>query len=158
MDQLKLMNQKDKFKRIIGIAFFGSAIAYFAKRKRNIDPKILERAYKIEFKGSEGQNEEELKKCDFRIKTRAENMEEIKYYEQKHIDLLIVGGGAIGAGVAIEAARRGIKCAVIDANDFGTGSSSRSTKLAQGGMRNFEKMMKLEGDPYSNYKLLKIFM
>lgn len=57
-------------------------------------------------------------------------MEELKAFTQKPLDILIIGGGAMGAGVALEAASRGIKCAVIDANDFGTGSSSRSTKLA----------------------------
>ena len=103
---------------------------------------MRERAKQIEFGNALEQNEEERRKCDFRIKTREENMRELK--GSTRIDMLIVGGGALGAGVALEAASRGMKCAVVDANDFGTGSSSRSTKLAQGGMRNFEKMMKLE--------------
>lgn len=74
------------------------------------------------------------------------------------MDILIIGGGALGSGVAIEAASRGLKCAVVDANDFGTGSSSRSTKLGSGGIRNFERMMKLEGDPFANYRVLKASM
>ena len=61
---------------------------------------------------------------------------------------MVIGGGAMGSGVALEAASRGLKCAVIDQNDFAAGSSSRSTKMAQGGMRNFEKMLKLEGNPF----------
>ena len=56
-------------------------------------------------------------------------------------DLLIVGGGASGAGVALEAASRGLKCAVIDKYDFASGTSSRSTKMAHGGIRYFEQMM-----------------
>lgn len=70
-------------------------------------------------------------------------------------DLLIVGGGANGAGVAIEAASRGLKCAVVDAYDFAAGTSSKSTKMAHGGIRYFEQMMKLEGDPFENFALLK---
>lgn len=69
-------------------------------------------------------------------------------------DLLIVGSGASGAGVAIEAASRGLKCAVIDKNDFASGTSSRSTKLAHGGIRYFEQMMMLQGDPVESYNLL----
>jgi len=53
-------------------------------------------------------------------------------------DILIVGGGASGAGVVLEAASRGLKCAVIDSFDFASGTSSRSTKLAHGGIRYFE--------------------
>lgn len=58
-----------------------------------------------------------------------------------HYDLLIIGGGISGAGVALEASSRGLKCAVIDAFDFAAGTSSRSTKMAHGGIRYFEKMM-----------------
>ena len=64
----------------------------------------------------------------------------------------------MGSGVALEAASRGLKCAVIDQNDFAAGSSSRSTKMAQGGMRNFEKMLKLEGNPFDQLSTLKIFL
>jgi len=52
--------------------------------------------------------------------------------------MLIVGGGASGAGVVLEAASRGLKCAVIDKYDFASGTSSRSTKMAHGGIRYFE--------------------
>lgn len=70
-------------------------------------------------------------------------------------DLLIVGGGATGAGIALDAASRGLKCAVIDAYDFASGTSSRSTKMGHGGIRYFEQMMKMQGDPIVNYQLLK---
>lgn len=53
-------------------------------------------------------------------------------------DILIVGGGSSGAGVALEAASRGLKCAVVDSFDFASGTSSRSTKMAHGGLRYFE--------------------
>jgi glycerol-3-phosphate dehydrogenase len=50
-------------------------------------------------------------------------------------DVLIVGGGATGAGVALDAAARGYSTLLLEAGDFGTGTSSRSTKLVHGGVR-----------------------
>lgn len=50
-------------------------------------------------------------------------------------DLLIIGGGITGSGVAREAARRGLRVAVVEARDFAAGTSSRSTKLIHGGLR-----------------------
>lgn len=70
-------------------------------------------------------------------------------------DILIIGGGASGSGVALEAASRGLKCALIEKYDFASGTSSKSTKMAHGGIRYFEKMCKLEGDPFENFELLK---
>ena len=51
----------------------------------------------------------------------------------KPLDLLILGGGATGAGVLWEATLRGLKAALVEAGDFGMGTSSRSTKLLHGG-------------------------
>jgi glycerol-3-phosphate dehydrogenase len=48
-----------------------------------------------------------------------------------------------------------LKCAVIDKYDFASGTSSRSTKLAHGGIRYFEQMVFLEGDPIQSYELLR---
>jgi glycerol-3-phosphate dehydrogenase len=50
-------------------------------------------------------------------------------------DLLVVGGGATGVGVAIDAASRGYSVALVEQSDFGKGTSSRSTKLIHGGVR-----------------------
>ena len=50
-------------------------------------------------------------------------------------DLLIVGGGITGAGIALDAASRGLKTALVEKNDFASGTSSRSTKLIHGGLR-----------------------
>ena len=54
-------------------------------------------------------------------------------------DLLIIGGGATGAGVALDAVTRGLKVAVVDRDDFASGTSSKSTKLVHGGVRYLEK-------------------
>ena len=50
-------------------------------------------------------------------------------------DLLIIGGGITGSGIALDAASRGIKVALIEKNDFASGTSSKSTKLIHGGLR-----------------------
>ncbi|MGN6529243.1 MAG: glycerol-3-phosphate dehydrogenase/oxidase [Burkholderiaceae bacterium] len=51
------------------------------------------------------------------------------------VDLLVIGGGIAGAGVALEAARRGVGVLLVEARDFAWGSSSRSSKLVHGGLR-----------------------
>jgi len=53
----------------------------------------------------------------------------------KSWDIIIIGGGATGAGIAVDAASRGYKTLLLEQNDFGKGTSSRSTKLIHGGVR-----------------------
>ena len=50
-------------------------------------------------------------------------------------DIAVVGGGATGVGVAVDAASRGYSVALFEQSDFGKGTSSRSTKLVHGGVR-----------------------
>ncbi len=54
-------------------------------------------------------------------------------------DLIIVGGGATGAGIAVDAATRGYAVLLLEQHDFGKGTSSRSTKLVHGGVRYLEQ-------------------
>jgi len=54
---------------------------------------------------------------------------------EDHFDLIIIGGGITGAGIALDAASRGIKTALLEKNDFASGTSSKSTKLIHGGLR-----------------------
>src|SRR3954452_2688667 len=54
-------------------------------------------------------------------------------------DMIVVGGGATGCGVAIDAASRGYDVLLLEQNDFGKGTSSRSTKLVHGGVRYLEQ-------------------
>ncbi|GAA5821120.1 hypothetical protein JCM11251_001972 [Rhodosporidiobolus azoricus] len=68
-------------------------------------------------------------------------------------DLIVVGGGATGAGVALDAASRGLKVAVVERDDFSSGTSSKSTKLVHGGVRYLQKAV-FELD-YEQYKLVK---
>jgi glycerol-3-phosphate dehydrogenase len=53
----------------------------------------------------------------------------------EQLDLLVVGGGITGAGIALDATERGISTGLIEMQDFGAGTSSRSTKLVHGGLR-----------------------
>jgi glycerol-3-phosphate dehydrogenase len=55
-------------------------------------------------------------------------------------DVLIIGGGITGAGIALDAASRGLKTALIEMNDFAFGTSSRSTKLIHGGLRYLKQL------------------
>lgn len=68
-------------------------------------------------------------------------------------DLVIIGGGATGCGIALDAASRGLNVALIERDDFSSGTSSKSTKLVHGGVRYLEKAVK-ELD-YNQYLLVK---
>ncbi|KHN97834.1 glycerol-3-phosphate dehydrogenase [Metarhizium album ARSEF 1941] len=68
-------------------------------------------------------------------------------------DMLIIGGGATGAGVALDAATRGLRVALVERDDFSSGTSSKSTKLVHGGVRYLEKAVwNLD---YSQYQLVR---
>jgi glycerol-3-phosphate dehydrogenase len=56
-----------------------------------------------------------------------------------HSDLLVIGGGITGAGIARDAALRGLRVALVEARDFGSGTSSRSSRLIHGGLRYLEQ-------------------
>lgn len=63
----------------------------------------------------------------------------IEKLSSAEFDVLIIGGGVTGVGAALDAATRGLKVALIEANDFACGTSSRSSKLIHGGLRYLEQ-------------------
>ncbi|NXI80340.1 GPDM protein, partial [Rhipidura dahli] len=68
-------------------------------------------------------------------------------------DVLVIGGGATGCGCALDAATRGLKTALLERDDFSSGTSSRSTKLIHGGVRYLQKaIMKLD---FEQYRMVK---
>ncbi|MBD2845470.1 FAD-dependent oxidoreductase [Paenibacillus sp. IB182496] len=69
--------------------------------------------------------------------TRAERLERMA---GATYDVLIIGGGITGAGIALDAASRGMRTAVIEMQDFAAGTSSRSTKLVHGGLRYLKQL------------------
>jgi len=68
---------------------------------------------------------------------RDKQLQQIKNTE--HWDLLVIGGGATGLGVALDAVSRGLQVCLLEKYDFGKGTSSRSTKLVHGGVRYLEQ-------------------
>src|SRR5213080_1133924 len=56
------------------------------------------------------------------------------------VDVLVVGGGVTGGGIALDAVTRGLSTALVEARDFARGTSSRSSKLFHGGLRYLEQM------------------
>src|SRR5690554_2873183 len=59
--------------------------------------------------------------------------------QAEEFDLLIIGGGITGAGIALDAANRGMRTALVEMQDFAAGTSSRSSKMIHGGLRYLKK-------------------
>ena len=57
----------------------------------------------------------------------------VKATSSNPLDVLVIGGGATGSGVALDAATRGLRVGLVEREDFSSGTSSRSTKLIHGG-------------------------
>ncbi|KAL2264419.1 hypothetical protein VTK26DRAFT_3306 [Humicola hyalothermophila] len=92
-----------------------------------------------------------------RVKSRQEQIANLAKSnsgnKEDEYDMLIIGAGATGAGVALDAATRGLKVAVVERGDFSCGTSSKSTKLVHGGVRYLEKAVwNLD---YSQYQLVR---
>ncbi|WP_181772886.1 glycerol-3-phosphate dehydrogenase [Amycolatopsis pittospori] len=66
--------------------------------------------------------------------------ETLRKLAREEVDILVVGGGVTGAGVALDAASRGLSVALVEARDFAAGTSSRSSKLIHGGLRYLEQL------------------
>ena len=58
----------------------------------------------------------------------------------EHLDILVIGGGVVGGGAALDAATRGLSVGLVEARDFASGTSSRSSKLVHGGLRYLEML------------------
>ncbi|WP_452231584.1 FAD-dependent oxidoreductase [Lacinutrix sp. MEBiC02595] len=78
-----------------------------------------------------------MKTKPFSILNRAEDL---KTVSTQKFDLVIIGGGVTGAGIALDAASRGLKTCLIEKNDFASGTSNKSTKLIHGGLRYLKQL------------------
>ncbi|HET7075286.1 MAG TPA: FAD-dependent oxidoreductase, partial [Mycobacterium sp.] len=58
----------------------------------------------------------------------------------EQFDVVVIGGGVVGCGCALDAATRGLKVALVEARDFASGTSSRSSKMFHGGLRYLEQL------------------
>ena len=92
-----------------------------------------------------------------KVKSREEQLDALRHSgsgaASDEYDMLIIGGGATGTGVALDAATRGLRVAVVERDDFSSGTSSKSTKLVHGGVRYLEKAVwNLD---YNQYQLVR---
>ncbi|CAL8097050.1 unnamed protein product [Orchesella dallaii] len=84
------------------------------------------------------------------LPTRAEQLTTL---ETEQFDVLVIGGGATGSGCALDATTRGLKTALVEMDDFSSGTSSRSTKLIHGGVRYLQKaIMNFDVEQYRMVK------
>lgn len=84
------------------------------------------------------------------LPSRAEQLRALK---EEEFDVLVIGGGATGAGVALDSVSRGLKTAMVEMDDFSSGTSSRSTKLIHGGVRYLQKaIMRFDIEQYRMVK------
>jgi len=80
-----------------------------------------------------------------RIRTRSTKLgptqrtESIERLRSETLDVLVIGGGIVGAGSALDAVTRGLATGIVEARDWGAGTSSRSSKLVHGGIRYLEQ-------------------
>jgi glycerol-3-phosphate dehydrogenase len=79
----------------------------------------------------------DTKETAFAAQNRELRLEEMTRME---LDLLVIGGGITGAGIALDAVTRGLRVAVVEMQDFAAGTSSRSTKLVHGGLRYLKQL------------------
>src|SRR3569833_446066 len=130
-----------------GTAAVGGGLVYYSYRPRNI-PGFEPAAVPPPIYGADGT----FKLPRFpRVKPRDEQIANLCSGDE--YDLLVIGGGATGAGVALDAATRGLKVAVVERDDFSSGTSSKSTKLVHGGVRYLEKAVwNLD---YAQYQLIR---
>src|SRR5690348_18143196 len=70
---------------------------------------------------------------DFRV-------EALRRLADEQFDVLVIGAGVVGAGAALDAASRGLSVALVEARDFASGTSSRSSKMFHGGLRYLEQL------------------
>ncbi|MFD9210942.1 glycerol-3-phosphate dehydrogenase/oxidase [Streptomyces sioyaensis] len=70
----------------------------------------------------------------------AQRAEALARMAERELDVLVVGGGVVGAGTALDAATRGLSTGLVEARDWASGTSSRSSKLIHGGLRYLEML------------------
>ncbi|CAP30965.1 Protein CBG11896 [Caenorhabditis briggsae] len=127
-----------------------SAAAIFALDMTN--ERRFQRQMKDHFRIAHADRLAELnKRAPSALPTRKDILTSLSKGEE--FDVLIIGGGATGAGVALDAQTRGLKTALVELDDFSSGTSSRSTKLIHGGVRYLQAaIMKLDLEQYRMVK------
>jgi len=124
-------------------------------KKREEQIADLQRSGGLTGAAAETTLKQQVKNSFDRLRGATTNEDELKAGQQagEPYDLLVIGGGATGSGIALDAATRGLKVALVERDDFAAGTSSKSTKLVHGGVRYLEKAV-WELD-YKQYSLVK---
>ena len=73
--------------------------------------------------------------CQHNWVTGFQRADQLRALRRSRFDVVIIGAGMTGAGVALDAASRGLRVALIDAGDIASGTSSKSSKMVHGGLR-----------------------
>lgn len=110
--------------------------------KPNMKAKLRKKKYKGWLKAIERTRTTKKKKIKskpvrFSILDREKHLKKLK---TENFDLLVIGGGITGAGIALDAASRGMKVGLVEKNDFASGTSNKSTKLIHGGLRYLKQL------------------
>ncbi|XP_012945829.2 glycerol-3-phosphate dehydrogenase, mitochondrial [Aplysia californica] len=116
-------------RRLLYLAVAGAGGFYTATI---LYPAVLSK-YKAK---SKKPSQDEIQKMNAPLPLREELINSVKTQE---MDVLIIGGGATGLGVALDSVTRGLKTGLVEKFDFSSGTSSRSTKLIHGGVRYLQK-------------------
>ncbi|CEP16374.1 hypothetical protein [Parasitella parasitica] len=156
-----------KSQKLISVASATAATASFAyyMNEKSINSNIYKKTIQLQEKTSNLpplftrnkafaealQEQQEGHQRDFWTPpSREEMIKRLKDNTKEPFDLLIVGGGATGAGISVDAATRGLNVAMVERDDFASGTSSRSTKLVHGGVRYLQKaIMELDYEQYA---------
>ncbi|MCH2034104.1 MAG: glycerol kinase GlpK [Tenacibaculum sp.] len=105
-------------------------------------PKVRKKKYKGWLKAIERTQTSKNKKAKpdpirFSVLDRDKHLKKLK---SETFDLLVIGGGITGAGIALDASSRGMKVCLVEKNDFASGTSNKSTKLIHGGLRYLKQL------------------
>jgi len=115
------------------VAVIGGAAYGLSKYVKEYDPRWYRNTF-----GNNGRANTEISPIGDEIPTRQQQLTKLKSGDNIY-DILVIGGGATGAGIALDATTRGYKVALVESDDFASGTSSRSTKLIHGGVRYLER-------------------
>jgi len=158
--QSDMLNVEVERPQMIEVTAFGAALLAGIKAGiwtnndidsiRKVDtvfvPKMKAKARRKKYKGWQNaiertkslkKNKVKFKAMRFSILDREKQLKQVK---SKTFDLIIIGGGVTGAGIALDASSRGMSVCLIEKNDFASGTSNKSTKLIHGGLRYLKQL------------------
>ncbi|CAM1342198.1 glycerol kinase GlpK [Tenacibaculum amylolyticum] len=122
------------------------AIASIREVDTVFTPKMKPKARKRKYKGwlksiekTQTSKKKKTKPTPIRFSV-LDREKQLKKMTSKTFDLIVIGGGITGAGIALDAASRGMNVCLVEKNDFASGTSNKSTKLIHGGLRYLKQL------------------